>query len=83
MFYQRYLLPYVQSDLEEKMVILAGPRQCGKTTLSQSITNSPFLYLNYDITQDRKRLLKEEFSDEKLWVFDEIQKMEKLPKGSI
>ena len=27
----------VLEDLQEKMVLIAGPRQCGKTTLAESI----------------------------------------------
>ena len=30
----RYLEKYVQEDLQKKMVFIAGPRQCGKTTLA-------------------------------------------------
>jgi predicted AAA+ superfamily ATPase len=31
----RYLLPYLCEDLEQKMVWLGGPRQVGKTTLAK------------------------------------------------
>jgi predicted AAA+ superfamily ATPase len=45
----RYLLPSVQSDLEEKMVLLGGPRQVGKTTLARSLPGGEQGYLNWDI----------------------------------
>jgi predicted AAA+ superfamily ATPase len=32
----RYLTPFIQDDLKEKMVFLSGPRQVGKTTLALS-----------------------------------------------
>lgn len=42
------------------MVLLAGPRQCGKTTLAKSIaeqfTNS--LYFNWDVPTDKRRLIE-------------------------
>lgn len=46
----RYLCDAVQEDLEQKMVLLMGPRQVGKTTLAQNLgqrSSSP-LYLNFD-----------------------------------
>jgi len=33
----RALFPYIQRDLKGKIVLLAGPRQVGKTTLSKSL----------------------------------------------
>lgn len=32
---ERYLKSCIVSDLKKKMVFLAGPRQCGKTTLEK------------------------------------------------
>jgi predicted AAA+ superfamily ATPase len=34
---QRRIFKYIKSDLATKMVLLAGPRQCGKTTISKSL----------------------------------------------
>lgn len=31
----RYLEKFIIQDLKKKMVFMAGPRQCGKTTLAQ------------------------------------------------
>jgi predicted AAA+ superfamily ATPase len=33
----RYLVPQVRQDLNRKMVLMAGPRQVGKTTLALSL----------------------------------------------
>lgn len=63
------------------MVFLSGPRQCGKTTLAQSlfeelkVTSPEERYLNWDNTKDRERILREEFpSDKGLFILDEIHK---------
>jgi predicted AAA+ superfamily ATPase len=73
----RYLEEQILNDLKEKMVILAGPRQVGKTSLSKMINPKSSLYLNYDVTISRRRILNEEFGSEKLWIFDEIHKYKK------
>jgi hypothetical protein len=73
----RDLLPSLQKDLLRKAVFLAGPRQCGKTYLSRQIGSS-YDYLNFDIPEDRKRILKKEwYRDRDLVIFDEIHKMKK------
>ena len=71
---KRYLEPQVRSDLKEKMVFVAGPRQVGKTTLALRILGKRNGYLNWDVAQDRERILKRELPDARLWVFDEIHK---------
>lgn len=50
----RYLHASLQRDLQRKMVLLAGPRQCGKTTLAQSLLDERGAYLNWDIAKDRR-----------------------------
>lgn len=70
----RYLLPFVQSDLAEKMVFLGGPRQVGKTTLARSLPQGDGGYLNWDIPEDRALLLARTLPDAKLWIFDELHK---------
>ncbi len=50
----RYLTPRVRRDLARKMVLLAGPRQCGKTTLAKSLLDERGVYLNWDIVKDRR-----------------------------
>ncbi|MFV1977027.1 MAG: ATP-binding protein [Candidatus Scalindua sp.] len=72
---KRYLENYITRDLKEKIVILSGPRQVGKTTLSKQLTPSN-MYLNYDSTSDRKIIKNEEWNrDVKLVIFDELHKM--------
>lgn len=67
------------------MVFLSGPRQAGKTTLAQIISQSftNYLYFNWDIPQHRIRLIRDPVffeaverkdSSKPLVVFDEIHK---------
>ncbi len=67
----------VEADLEEKMVFLAGPRQCGKTTVARHIlARHPGAYLNYDAAEHRALLRAQSLPEgDQLWVFDEIHKM--------
>jgi len=50
----RYLAPRLRRDLQNKMILLAGPRQCGKTTLAKSLLDDRGQYLDWDIAKDRK-----------------------------
>ena len=64
-------------DLEQKMVMLSGPRQCGKTTLARSAAQhfASHDYLNYDSDRDRKVFLTETWDRQKeLLILDEIHK---------
>lgn len=78
MIKERYLHPYITSDLKEKMVFLGGARQIGKTTLAKLIGQkdySEFAYLNWDSREDRKNIIEGRFPAEiKLLIFDEIHK---------
>lgn len=72
---KRYLEKYILEDLKEKIVLISGPRQVGKTTLSLMLTESR-TYLNYDAASDRKIILAEEWDrDSQLVIFDELHKM--------
>ncbi len=75
---ERYLTPFVKKDLEEKIVLLAGPRQVGKTTLALRILGgdeSHPAYFNWDYEEDQRKLLRSEFPPrEPLLVLDEIHK---------
>ena len=65
----------VLSALVSKIVLLAGPRQVGKTFLSKKIFTS-YSYYNYDIIKDRKILRAGQWDrDGDLIIFDEIHKM--------
>lgn len=66
-------------DLNKKMVLLAGPRQAGKTTLAKSIAEefSSSLYLTYDRLTDRKIIETESWLPSvELLILDEIHKMD-------
>ena len=75
---KRYLDDRVRHDLQKKMVILTGPRQVGKTTLSkQLLAEFPGgQYLNFDVAPDREIIQKQSWRQSApLLVFDEIHKM--------
>ena len=76
----RYLTEWIENDLKKKMVFLSGPRQCGKTTLAKQILQEQKsgLYLNWDDSDHRKRILHRDWSDDQwLIVLDEIHKYPK------
>ncbi len=56
------------------MVFVAGPRQVGKTTLARMLPGARRGYLNWDVAEDRERILRRELPASGLWVFDEIHK---------
>ena len=75
---QRYLDARVRADLRKKMVILTGPRQVGKTTLSRQLLTEfeDAQYLNYDVPEHRRVLTGRTWNKKaRLLVFDEIHKM--------
>ena len=55
---KRALSPYILKDLPTKIVLVMGPRQCGKTTIAKQLYPD-FDYFNYDAAKD-KLALKEE-----------------------
>ncbi len=72
----RYLLPHIEVDLKKKMVFLGGPRQVGKTTLTQQLLkNRRGCYFNWDDDGDRRHIISRDWSgDDELIVFDELHK---------
>lgn len=77
--HNRYLSARINSDLSEKMVLLAGPRQVGKTTLALSLlangSREHPAYFNWDDDHDRARIRKHELpTGEPLIILDEIHK---------
>jgi len=41
---KRYLEEFIRKDLKEKIVLVSGPRQIGKTILSRQLTASHFYF---------------------------------------
>lgn len=75
---KRYLDDLVLNDLATKAVVLTGPRQVGKTTLSRQLMQSfdRAQYLNWDVLVDRAVLQRQSWSPRAgLLVMDEIHKM--------
>lgn len=71
----RYLTAQIEKDLKKKMVLLAGPRQVGKTTIAKILlAENKKGYLNWDIKSHRKRILEGEWPKSPLLVLDEIHK---------
>ena len=58
---ERYLEKFITEDMKEKIILLSGPRQVGKTTLSRQLVESNS-YLNYDSSSDRRVILAEEWN---------------------
>jgi predicted AAA+ superfamily ATPase len=76
---RRKIYEQIDKDLSKKMVLLAGPRQCGKTTLAKELLkNYKGQYYNWDEDSHKELIRKNELDlDTKLWVFDEIHKFSK------
>jgi uncharacterized protein len=61
--------------MKHKIILLSGPRQCGKTTLSKMLTPS-FDYLNFDYAEHHQRMREKSWDRSKeLIIFDEFHKM--------
>jgi len=76
-FIQRTLFPFIQKDLKTKIVLLAGSRQTGKTTLAKKICIN-FEYLNFDAPKDRGIMKDLSWRrDSEVVIFDEIHKMKR------
>ncbi len=71
---KRYLETQLLEYSKNKIIILSGPRQVGKTTLSKQLI-SDFSYYNYDIKDDFRVFQNNEWQkDSALVIFDELQK---------
>ena len=72
---KRYLTHQIRADLEKKIVLLTGPRQCGKTTLSKMLSDN-FDYLNFDNPEHREGLSERSWDRSRdLIIFDELHKL--------
>lgn len=58
-----YAAIWNELSAEKSMVLLAGPRQCGKTTLARQLSAAfaNNLYFNWDIATDKRRLIANPF----------------------
>ena len=75
---KRYLDDQLHRDLLKKMVLLTGPRQVGKTTLSQQLVaeQSGSQYLNFDVPTHRAVMQAQSWRQSApLLVLDEVHKM--------
>lgn len=72
---ERLLSEYIRRDLDQKIVLLSGPRQVGKTTLALSLS-AEATYLNYDVIEHRKIISQASWSRQtELLILDELHKM--------
>ncbi len=84
---RRYLTDSINDLSSSKLLLLSGPRQVGKTTLSNQWLGSDGQYFNWDIPEDRERILTDVFSKRaghlpagKL-VLDEVHKFDRWKAG--
>ncbi len=72
---KRYLEKHILKDLKQKIILLTGPRQVGKTTLSKMLSTD-FDYFNFDNHEDRLALHDKTWDRSKdLVIFDELHKL--------
>ena len=72
---KRYLLSSLSKDVKKKILLITGPRQSGKTTLSKKVGGS-FDYLNYDNNDHKKVIIKKVWDRRKNYIIlDELHKM--------
>lgn len=75
---RRSLESLIAKDLSEKIVLLSGPRQVGKTTLSKSLYSGNSEYFNLDSEEHRLLVRKMAWRrDCDLVIFDELHKLKK------
>ncbi len=71
----RYIRDLIKKDCDEKIILISGPRQTGKTTLSKALFKN-YAYLNYDLSSEREMILKKHWPrDVECVIFDELHKM--------
>ena len=72
---ERYLENFIRDDLNKKVVLLTGPRQSGKTTLSKMFSDS-YDYFNFDNPEHRLGLIERSWDrSRELVIFDELHKL--------
>jgi predicted AAA+ superfamily ATPase len=77
MIVKRSISPAIHENLQEKIILLSGPRQVGKTYLSKNLEKK-YQYFNFDLAEHREILREKSWlRDGSLLIFDEIHKMKK------
>ena len=72
---ERFYTKPFQEFASSKVILITGPRQSGKTTLTQFFSGSQ-TYLNYDSEEDRTVFREKSWSrDTDFVIFDELHKM--------
>jgi predicted AAA+ superfamily ATPase len=72
---ERLLKKYIRDDLQRKIILLTGPRQSGKTTLSKMLTHD-YDYFNFDNPEHRLGILERSWDRAKtMIIFDELHKL--------
>lgn len=68
----RYIKKHLLEYADKKIILLTGPRQVGKTTLTKSL-NQSLAYYNYDVKDNFEVFQKSQWDrSKKLVVFDEL-----------
>ncbi len=71
----RYLSDPILEDSAHKIILVSGPRQSGKTTLTKHLFKD-YVYLNYDASDDRALMHdKKWLRNVEVIIFDELHKM--------
>ncbi len=77
---ERYLSNFIKQDLHNKIVLLAGARQCGKTTLSKNL-GFEYDYFNIDNNEHFSSVSKKYWDRSKeLLILDEFHKFKNWKK---
>ncbi|NRA73269.1 MAG: ATP-binding protein [Rickettsiales bacterium] len=72
---ERYLKKIIYKDSQDKIVLLSGARQTGKTTLVKSLFKN-YSYFSYDLEEDRAMIRSKQWRrDSECVIFDELHKM--------
>ena len=75
-YLHRYLHDALTADMNSKVLLLTGPRQCGKATLARAL-HADVEYLNYDLAEHRLILMDKSWDRQKsLVIFGELHKMD-------
>ena len=75
-FFNRYIEKSIKQDSKEKIILVSGPRQVGKTTLATHLSQS-FQYLNYDNGEHKLLIRAKQWDRSKEFlILDELHKMD-------